>query len=114
MLLGKSGEQIMIDLLIDTAIFLPVRAGHGNMYQLSGIPMSETGMAANQDSKKQTKGDATALPPMPQERLPSEINLIRNRMLYARAALTAKGTVQYGLRHIRKLTFEPKAKRDFP
>ncbi|KXH48894.1 telomerase reverse transcriptase [Colletotrichum simmondsii] len=110
MLLGKSGEQIMIDLLIDTAIFLPVRAGHGNMYQLSGIPMSETGMAANQDSKKQTKGDATALPPMPQERLPSEINFIRNRMLYARAALTAKGTVQYGLRHIQQATEEERSR----
>ncbi|KAK1527644.1 telomerase reverse transcriptase [Colletotrichum costaricense] len=108
MLLGKSGEQIMIDLLIDTAIFLPVRAGHGNMYQLSGIPMSETGIAAKQDSKKQTKGDATTPPPIPQERLPSEINLIRNRMLYARAALTAKGTVQYGLRHIHVLSRCPR------
>ncbi|KAL0781131.1 hypothetical protein CaCOL14_002466 [Colletotrichum acutatum] len=108
MLLGKSGEQIMIDLLIDTAIFLPVRAGLGNMYQLSGIPMSETGVAANQDIKKQTKGDATAPPPIPQERLPSEISFIRNRMLYARAALTAKGTVQYGMRHIHVLSRCPR------
>ncbi|KXH63750.1 telomerase reverse transcriptase [Colletotrichum salicis] len=109
MLLGKSGEQIMIDLLIDTAIFLPVRAGLGNMYQLSGIPMSETGVAANQDNKKQTKRDTTA-PTTPHERLPSEINFVRNRMLYARAALTAKGTVQYGLRHIQQAMEEEKTK----
>lgn len=107
MLLGKSGEQIMIDLLIDTAMFLPVRAGHGNMYQLSGIPISERGVGANQDIKKQTKGNTTA-PPMLQERAPSEINFIRNRMLYARAALTAKGTVQYGLRHIHILSRCPR------
>ncbi|KAJ0300652.1 hypothetical protein COL516b_008223 [Colletotrichum fioriniae] len=71
------------------------------MYQLSGIPISERGVGANQDIKKQTKGNTTA-PPMLQERAPSEINFIRNRMLYARAALTAKGTVQYGLRHIQR------------
>jgi telomerase reverse transcriptase len=35
-LLGKSGERIMIDLLMDTAMFVTIHAGKGNFYQLSG------------------------------------------------------------------------------
>ncbi len=39
-LLGKAGERIMIDLLLDCSIFLPVEAGQGNYYQLTGEPPS--------------------------------------------------------------------------
>lgn len=35
-LLGKSGESMMINLLLDCSVFLPVEAGQGNYYQLSG------------------------------------------------------------------------------
>lgn len=35
-ILGKSGESMMINLLLDCSIFLPVEAGQGNYYQLSG------------------------------------------------------------------------------
>jgi telomerase reverse transcriptase len=35
-LLGKAGERIMIDLLMDGAIFVAVEAGKGNLYQMSG------------------------------------------------------------------------------
>lgn len=35
-------------------------------------------------------------------RSPSDISFIRNRMLYARAALNARGLVHFGLRHIRE------------
>lgn len=35
-LLGKSGESVMINLLLDCSIFLPVESGQGNYYQLSG------------------------------------------------------------------------------
>lgn len=35
-LFGKSGESMMINLLLDGSIFLPVEAGQGNYYQLSG------------------------------------------------------------------------------
>ncbi|GJC83839.1 telomerase reverse transcriptase [Colletotrichum liriopes] len=105
MLLGKSGEQIMIDLLIDTAMFLPVKAGVGNLYQLSGIPMSETSIsvAADQTRISRPKGDPGPVDAV-HERRSSEITFVRNRMLYARAALTAKGTVHYGLRHIHVLS----------
>ena len=36
MLLGKSGERIMLDLLLDCAIFVPVKAGFDNYYQRNG------------------------------------------------------------------------------
>ena len=36
MLLGKSGERIMMDLLLDCAIFVPVKAGFDNYYQRNG------------------------------------------------------------------------------
>ena len=39
--------------------------------------------------------------PEPLCRPPSAITFVRNRMFYARAALNAKGMVQFGLRHIR-------------
>lgn len=35
-------------------------------------------------------------------RKPTEIIFVRSRMLYARAALNARGMVHFGLRHIRK------------
>jgi telomerase reverse transcriptase len=34
---------------------------------------------------------------------PANIIFVRNRMLYARAALNAQGGVRFGLRHIRML-----------
>ncbi|CAI4216743.1 unnamed protein product [Parascedosporium putredinis] len=40
-LLGQAGERIMIDLLVDCAIFQSVNAGLNNMWQLSGTPLSE-------------------------------------------------------------------------
>lgn len=35
-LLGKAGERIMMELLLDCSIFVSVSAGTGNMWQLSG------------------------------------------------------------------------------
>lgn len=35
-------------------------------------------------------------------RSPADISFVRSRILYARAALTAKGNIQPGLRHIRR------------
>ncbi|KAH9243487.1 hypothetical protein K456DRAFT_1779401, partial [Colletotrichum gloeosporioides 23] len=101
MLLGKSGEQIMIDLLIDTAIFLPAQAGVGNMYQLSGTPMFAADTARWEPAAAQKPAKDSNLE---DERLPSELPFMRNRMLYARAALTGRGTVHYGFRHIHQKT----------
>jgi telomerase reverse transcriptase len=35
-LLGKGGDCVMIDLLLDCGIFLSVKSGRGNYYQISG------------------------------------------------------------------------------
>lgn len=35
-LLGRSGQKIMIDLLVERSIFVTVEAGIGNYYQISG------------------------------------------------------------------------------
>jgi len=35
-LMGKKGQRMMIDLILDCGIFVPVESGHGNYFQLSG------------------------------------------------------------------------------
>jgi telomerase reverse transcriptase len=93
MLLGKEGERIMLDLLVDCAVFRLVKAGKGNLYQLVGTPVSELEPLTR-------LGDEEG-PPKNTELRPSEISFVRSRMLYARAALNARGLVHFGLRHIR-------------
>ncbi|EAQ93265.1 hypothetical protein CHGG_01500 [Chaetomium globosum CBS 148.51] len=105
MLLGKEGERIMIDLLVDCAIFRSVKAGKRNLYQMGGTPISEL------ETLPQANGNAKAFPVGVGQRdvglRPSEISFARNRMLYARAALNARGLVQFGLRHIHVLNRFP-------
>lgn len=36
-LLGKDGESVMLDLVVNQAIFMAVETGHGNYYQISGM-----------------------------------------------------------------------------
>ncbi|KAI1341592.1 hypothetical protein F5Y15DRAFT_361504 [Xylariaceae sp. FL0016] len=92
-LLGESGDRIMIDLLLDCSIFVSVGAGINNIYQISGKPLSDVharhlGVTVQERQSSESKS-------------PSELIFVRNRMLYARAALSARGSVQFGLRHIR-------------
>lgn len=100
LLMGQAGERIMLDLLLDCAIFSRVLAGKDNYHQLSGIPVS--------DLDYQPVKAPLAVPAHPVTsnkvivRSPTEISLVRSRMLYARAALNARGLVHFGLRHIRK------------
>lgn len=35
-LLGKAGDKIMLELVLNCAIFVEVDSGKGNLYQLSG------------------------------------------------------------------------------
>ncbi|KAL1879940.1 hypothetical protein VTK73DRAFT_6636 [Phialemonium thermophilum] len=110
MLLGKAGERVMIDLLLDCAVFTEVASGRGNYCQLSGIPVSELsccprpppGLVAETPSSSRRGGSGTVA-----ARSPSTITFVRSRMLYARAALNARGLVQFGLRHIHVLNRFP-------
>lgn len=106
MLLGKDAERIMIDLLGDCAIFLPVKAGKDNLYQLSGTPISALRPLASEDAHSPGSETVSASKGAV-ERRPVEISFARNRMLYARAALNAKGNIRFGLRHIHVLNRFP-------
>lgn len=106
-LMGKEGERSMIDLIIDCGIFLVVGSGRATYHQLSG--KSPGKRRALLTMLGQPLGDLQILPasnpPAIQKqtaRSPSGINFVRNRMMYARAALNAQGGVRFGLRHIRK------------
>ncbi len=100
MLFGKAGEQIMMDLLLDCAIFTAIETGKGNLCQLSGVPISELQVLTAKPV------DISPAPSLPDQRTselsPTEIIFVKSRMMYARAALNARGLVQFGLRHIRK------------
>lgn len=95
----------MIDMFSDCGIFTPVKEseGHGNFLQISGIPISDI------EPPTAPKPDPTTTffskkpnSLVSENRQPNAITFVRNRMLYARAALNAKGGVRFGMRHIRE------------
>jgi hypothetical protein len=105
-LLGQGGDRIIMNLLLECAIFSPVKGGVGNYYQLSGVPISDL---KSEDTRK-TESDKNAvhgaanpkfLHDTSGQKSPSTIIFVRSRMLYAKAALNAKGGVRFGMRHIR-------------
>jgi telomerase reverse transcriptase len=105
-LLGQHGDRILIDMLLDCAIFLPVTGGTSNYFQLSGIPISDLKSDEKQkdeplrdEAKQSAKGVPLNL--HSENRSPGAITFVRSRMLYAKAALNAKGGVRFGMRHIR-------------
>ncbi|KAI1466722.1 uncharacterized protein F4812DRAFT_63172 [Daldinia caldariorum] len=93
--MGDSGERIMITLLLDCAIFTPVKTGANNLCQISGKPLSDVEVLNQEKFGKQQSSCVV--------KTPSEIIFVRNRMLYARASLNAHGVVHFGLRHIHVL-----------
>ncbi|PQE12601.1 Telomerase reverse transcriptase protein [Rutstroemia sp. NJR-2017a BBW] len=113
-LLGQAGERIMVDLILDCGIFLPIENASGSYHQLSGQPLSElrtlsvaeTPGKANPACRreKDSEGQIT------QSRTASEIIFVRNRMLYGKAALNARGEVKSGLLHIHALNRYPYVK----
>lgn len=106
LLLGKEGERIMLDLLLDCAVFVAVREGKGNLVQVSGVSVSELQPLGAESGPRRGGGAGEN-----KELSPSEITFARNRMLYARAALNARGLVSFGLRHIRTFSFHRRRKR---
>jgi telomerase reverse transcriptase len=105
-LLGQRGDRIIIDMLLECAVFLTVNGGSGNYIQLSGIPISD--LKPDEKLKDQPlHGEANQIAkglPLNQHsenRSPGAITFVRSRMLYAKAALNAKGGVRFGMRHIR-------------
>ena len=102
-----------MDLLLECAIFVPIKShgegtSLGNYYQLSGVPASDVkpgqGSAVKTDNGEVKAAASLILPKRSTEiKLPSTVTFVRSRMLYAKAALNAKGGVRFGMRHIRWL-----------
>ncbi|KAJ3493310.1 hypothetical protein NLG97_g4814 [Lecanicillium saksenae] len=90
-LLGRSGEKIMINMLVDCSIFVAIESGLNNFYQISGNPISELDYGI--DKKKGQEAS-------PSPRKISEITLVRSRIFYARPPMTSRGHIQPGYRHI--------------
>jgi hypothetical protein len=113
-LLGEGGDRLIMDLLLQCAIFVPIKDSHGdrinlgNYCQLSGVPASEMkptqGSAITAGDGEVKDAASVILPKRSSEnKRPSTIAFVRSRMLYAKAALNAKGGVRFGMRHIRRL-----------
>ncbi|KAF2684833.1 hypothetical protein K458DRAFT_27426 [Lentithecium fluviatile CBS 122367] len=88
-LLGPGGDLMMMDMLLDCGIFTPVEGSRGNYLQVPTIAPKESSTS----KKPHTL--------VGENRKPSAIRFVRSRMLYARAAVNAKGGVRFGMRHIR-------------
>ncbi|KAF9692635.1 hypothetical protein EKO04_009418 [Ascochyta lentis] len=111
--LGEGGDRIMMDMLMDSAIFRPVEGKFANYYQLSGPPISDLKPCAP------LKEPASDLLPMKsgsrqppklagEHRTLCKIAFVRSRMLYAKAALNGKGGIRFGMRHIHVLNRFPR------
>ncbi|KFY02560.1 hypothetical protein O988_02079 [Pseudogymnoascus sp. VKM F-3808] len=97
-LLGKGGDRVMIDLLVDCGIFLAVDNGCGNYCQISGTPLGDLQILAQSG---QTPAKVQRIIPTPLiDRSPSSIAFLRSKVLYARPTLNSRGAVTFGLRHI--------------
>ncbi|RMZ73943.1 telomerase reverse transcriptase [Pyrenophora seminiperda CCB06] len=111
-LLGQNGDRIMMDMLLDCSIFLPIKANIGNYYQLSGPPVSDIdpgGLQKNstENTSVGTEPGAKPVNSNSENKAPGAIAFVRSRMLYAKAALNAKGGVRFGMRHIHVLNRFP-------
>ncbi|KAI9683334.1 MAG: hypothetical protein M1829_005404 [Trizodia sp. TS-e1964] len=116
-LLAAEGERIMIDLLMDCSIFIPLGAGRANFYQLSGSPLYDMptlsgtdikGVAPSKSPQALADKKLRTIPsPSCTLRTPCQITIVRNRMLYARPTLNARGAVYFGLQHIHVLNRFP-------
>ena len=109
-LLGKNAERAISNLLLKCGVFQPVESS-SNLNQLSGAPLFEL-KALNQiqiqpqvDPVKVESGperQPLSRPSAPVRGL-SKIRLVRHRMLYAKANLSAKGRVTFGLNYMHVL-----------
>jgi hypothetical protein len=102
-LLGPGGDLIMMDMLTDCGIFSPVQGERGNYLQMSGIPLSELKAVPVPNNAPTSNLEDGKRPHalVSENRSTGAIRFVRSRMLYARAAINAKGGVRFGMRHIR-------------
>ncbi|CAG7919919.1 unnamed protein product [Penicillium olsonii] len=106
-LLGSSGEEIMMHLLLDCGVFAAINAQRGVYYQLSGLPMPDLGIL-NAPSKPKAPLDAQNTTPVKSDRTkndcqpkpanpfgPNSIIFVRRQIMYGR--VEAKRGIPCGL-----------------
>ncbi|KAK7527629.1 uncharacterized protein IWZ02DRAFT_131593 [Phyllosticta citriasiana] len=107
--LGHGGDSLMIELLMSCGIFVVLQGSCGNCYQLSGTPLTDidpTTLArplqnhCGRDKPSNPAAEAEAKRHAQARDNLTSIRFVRSRILYARAALNARGRVRFGLRHI--------------
>ena len=120
-LIGKEGEKVMIDLVLDCGIFVSVVSGRGSYHQLSGKssnvmfeasltiatgePLGDLPSLIGNNTALATKSrSASSVVKLSTVHSPTSISFVHNRMLYAKAALNSQRKVRFGLRHIRKFS----------
>lgn len=101
--LGVHSHQIMIDLLLNCALFEPAESGTGALVQFSGLPMTAI---AKPIQPKTTRTDQQSQEPKDSStvRSPSAIQFVRARMFYGPYKLTRNGAVRFGLPKIHCLS----------
>lgn len=96
--LGSDGDMIFAGLLLDCGLFSLLSAGKDNYYQVSGVPINTLNSAKSQTEPTKAGNVIEGLP-----RKPCAITFVRNRMLYAKPSVNAKGLISFGLKHIHVL-----------
>ncbi|TID27305.1 telomerase reverse transcriptase [Venturia nashicola] len=107
-LLGRGGDLIMVDLLLESCLFVPAVDGAITLSQLSGYPLTTIPTIPVETTiKLSTEGnDAPKMNSRhhdPNVRKPSEIRIVRNRMYYSKPAFTSRGCVKLGMHPIHVL-----------
>ncbi|BCR95156.1 telomerase reverse transcriptase [Aspergillus luchuensis] len=118
-LLGDSGEEIMLKLLLDCGIFVAVDQQRGIYFQLSGLPLSTlepvnkvpqshlapknalssvTSNPGPAPDRKETKMNTSTSDCKPTTQKPAPIVFHRRRILYASPVLDSKGKIQFGMK----------------
>lgn len=102
--LGCGGDLIMVDLLVNCALFYPSSSNGSRLQQLSGIPLTQISPLSKASAFNGVPQNVQKPTPMlsstTSERRPSSIRFVRSRMFYAKPGLNAQGNVRFGLRHI--------------
>lgn len=106
--LGKAGEGILSNMLMECGVFVPVHGDGGNLTQLSGTPLCD--LKANPKKPDPETGIGDRLPlvrvidtAVNCARGFSDIKFVRHWMLYARPTLNAKGKIRFGLNQVHVL-----------
>ncbi|CAD6591538.1 MAG: hypothetical protein ASARMPREDX12_005212 [Alectoria sarmentosa] len=105
-LLGREGDRIMLDLVLDCGIFMAGDEGLDigtPLTELHALRASNFRTEATDSKPELCNTSAACLVSQSKPKNPAAITFVRSRMFYARAALNAKGRVTFGLRHIHVL-----------